>query len=122
MKNETEKLAESSHSIKADVTGTFKISPAWDCIKSFDELVADARFIFSNDGHKGKRPRIVLREAINGIDCIEIDHDRYGLITNGETKFNEAWGEHITDSSQDYIGFIKSFLIGAGAGDILNCQ
>lgn len=75
------------------VSGLFKISRAWDCIKSFDELIADAKFIFSHNGHKGRRPRIVLNTPIEGYDCIEIDYDRYGLTTNGVTKFNANWGE-----------------------------
>ena len=108
---------------KGAVSGLFKISRAWDCIKSFDELISDAKFIFSHNGHKGKRPRIVLNTPIEGYDCIEIDYDRYGLTTNGVTKFDTNWGEGITDSSKDCIGFIKDFIIAEGAErDILNCH
>jgi len=80
----------------SDFFPVFKISPSWDCIKSIDELIADAKFIFKHDGHKGKRPRIVLNTPIEGYNCIEIDYDRYGLITNGVQNFDSNLGEKIT--------------------------
>lgn len=122
MSNEKIHNEAQSHTLnKASVSGLFKISRSWDCIKSFDELIADAKFIFSHNGNKGKRPRIVLNVPIEGYDCIEIDYDSYGLTTNGVTKFDANWGEGITDSSKDCIGFIKDFIIDEGAeSDILN--
>lgn len=88
----------------------FKISQNWDCIKSLDDLIKDAKFIFQNDGYKGRRPRIVLNNPIDGFDVIEIDYDRYGLITNGIAKFNSQWGDSIIDSSKDIEGSIEQFL------------
>jgi len=97
----------------------FKISKNWDCIASLEELISKSLFIFLNDENSGVRPRIVLKEAINGIDCIEIDYDQWGLTTNGETKFNNNWGGMIADSSKDCISFIKDFLIKEGAYDLI---
>lgn len=91
-------------------TITFKISQNWDCIKSLDELINDAKFIFQNDGYKGRRPRIVLNSPIDGFDVIELDYDRYGLTTNAIAKFNTQWGESITDSSKEVTKFIEQFL------------
>lgn len=100
----------------------FKISRSWDCVKTLDELMADSRFIFSNNGYKGKRPRIVLNTPIEGFNCIEIDYDSYGLTTNGVSMFDENLGGTITDSSKDCVGFIRDFIIAEGVErDILNC-
>jgi len=104
---------------KSDFLPPFKISRSWDCIKSIEELIADAKFIFNHNGHKGKRPRIVLNTPIDGYDCIEIDYDRYGLITNGVQNFDSNLGETITDSSKDCIGFIRKFLIWEGVQDFI---
>lgn len=89
----------------------FIISPNWDCIKSLNELIEDAKFIFTHTGHKGKRPHIALNTPIDGYDCIEIDYDKYGLTTNGVTKFDSNRGNSITDSSKNYIEFIMDFVI-----------
>ena len=89
----------------------FKISQNWNCIKSLDELIADAKFIFTNGLYKGRRPRIVLFTPIDGFNCIEIDYDKDGLITNGVSVFDDNWGKRISDSSAEIVKFIKTFLI-----------
>lgn len=89
---------------------TFQISPNWNCIMELNQLIQDASFVFTNSGHKGDRPKIVLNHSIEGYDCIEIDVDRYGIISNGITKFNSTWGETIVDSSKRVIEFIAEFL------------
>jgi hypothetical protein len=100
----------------------FKISKNWGCIRTFDELVTDSKFIFQWDGHKGARPRIVLKTPINGMDCIEIDYDRYGLTTNGESVFSEHIGGKIVDSSQKCHEFIADFLKREGASDLITAS
>lgn len=102
-----------------DKTGTFKISHKWECVKSLDELIDDSKFIFSSNSYKGKRPKIVLNNSINGIDCIEIDYEKDGLITNAECVFSETWGNGIIDSSKDCVSFIRDFLIKDEAADLL---
>lgn len=103
-----------------DSTRTFKISPNWGCVRSFDDLVSDAKFVFVHSAYKGYRPHIVLKTPLeNGFDTIEIDHDRYGLITNGVSVFNDGWGEIIVDSGNDPIAFVRNFLINTGASDLL---
>lgn len=107
---------------KGAVSSLFKISTAWDCVKTFDELVADAKFIFIQNGHGNCLPRIVLNTPIgDGYDCIEIDYDRYGLLNGGVSKFDDNWGITIDDSSKDIKTFLREFLEREGAVDILNC-
>ena len=99
----------------------FKISENWGCVKSLEELLADAKFMFSRKGGvKQRRPMIVLNTPIvDNLDCIEIDYDRYGLKTNGVTNFHDGWGECILDSTKDYNKFIKEYLIADGATDLI---
>jgi hypothetical protein len=100
----------------------FKISKNWGYVKSFDELVNDAKFIFTHTGYKGKRPMIVLNNYVSSeceLDCVEIDYDRWGILINGVTKFSESWGERITDSSLNVVDFIEQFLIKDGAQELL---
>ena len=106
---------------KGAVSSLFKISTAWDCIKTFDELVADAKFIFIGKGWINLTPRLVLKTPINGIDCIEISYDNKGLTNGGECVFSENWGDQIEDSSKDVVTFLSEFLEREGAVDILNC-
>lgn len=106
---------------KGAVSSLFKISTAWDCIKTFDELVSDAKFIFIGKGWENLTPRIVLNKPINGIDCIEISYDKFGLKNGGECVFSENWGEGIEDSSKNVETFLREFLEREGAVDILNC-
>lgn len=106
---------------KGAVSSLFKISTAWDCIKTFDELVADAKFIFIGKGWINLTPRLVLKTPINGIDCIEISYDNKGLTNGGECVFSENWGDQIEDSSKDVVTFLREFLEREGAVDILNC-
>jgi hypothetical protein len=96
-----------------------KISEKWDCIKSFDELVADAKFVFYQNGHGNYLPRIVLNTPIEGYDCIEIDYDKTGVLNAGVSKFDDNWGIIIDDSSKDVLGFIKRFLIDDGASGLI---
>lgn len=98
----------------------FKISPNWDCVKNLEELIADSRFCFSDNGHHGKRPKIVLNTEVNGVDCVVVGYDRHGLMIVGDTKFGDNWGKTITNSSKDVEKFIEDFLISDGAADILN--
>lgn len=96
----------------------FKVSPNWDCVKTLDQIIRDAKFAFTHKGHKGYRPMIVLNTPIDGeINCVEIDYDRYGLIVNGETIFNSNWGELITDSTVDVVTFIGAFLVESKAAE-----
>lgn len=80
-----------------------EISSKWDCSKSFDDLVIDAKFVFK---YQNSNPMIVLKTPINGIDCIEIDQDRFGLVNGSEAVFNHQWGNKIIDSSQEIVEFI----------------
>ncbi len=107
---------------KAAVSSLFKISTAWDCIKTFDELVADAKFIFIQNEHRNYLPKLVLNTPIGtgGYDCIEIDYDRHGLVNGGVSKFDDNWGITIDDSSKDISNFLREFLEREGAVDILN--
>jgi hypothetical protein len=98
----------------------FKISPDWDCLKSIDELIADAKFIFIQNGHESYLPRLVLNTPIEGYNCIEIDYTKKGLINGGVSKFDDNWGITIDDSSKDCIKFLKEFLEREGAVDIVN--
>lgn len=91
-------------------------SQNWSCLKSIDELIEDAKFVFINSGYKGYRPMIVLNTPINGYDCIEIDYDRYGVIDNGCTRFSNSWGDKIKDSSVNVREFIIDFLIKSDTG------
>ena len=79
------------------------ISVKWDCIKTFDELVLDANLVFV---YENSNPMIVLKTPINGIDCIEISQDRYGLVNGSEAVFNHQWGDKIIDSSHEIVEFI----------------
>lgn len=79
------------------------ISKNWDCIRSFDELVEDAKFVFVVEK---SNPFLVLNTKINGIDCIEISQDRYGLINDAECVFNDHFANSILDSSCDIVEFI----------------
>lgn len=106
---------------KGAVSSLFKISTAWDCIKTFEELVSDAKFIFIGKGWINLTPRLVLKTPINGIDCIEISYDNKGLTNGGECVFSENWGDQIEDSSKDVVTFLREFLEREGAVDILNC-
>ncbi|MCW3109891.1 MAG: hypothetical protein JWQ09_4397 [Segetibacter sp.] len=88
-----------------------KVSSNWDCIKSFQWCCENARFIFTHKGYKGERLKLVLKEPIaDKIDCIEINQDRYGVISNADTTFNFGWGEMIQDSSKEITDFIKDYL------------
>jgi hypothetical protein len=98
----------------------FKISPKWDCVKTFEELVSDAKFIFIQQGHGNYLPQIVLNTPIEGFDCIEIDYDKEGLTNGGVSKFDDNWGITIDDSSKDCVSFLKNFLELDGAVDLLN--
>ena len=95
------------------------ISKNWDCIKTFDELLNDAKFIFVGNGNDFLLPRIVLNTPINEINCIQIDYDRYGLINGAECIFNHEWGKLITDSSINCKEFIIKFLEHEGCIDLL---
>jgi len=99
----------------------FKISQNWGCVKSLEELLADAKFMFNRKGGvRQRRPMIVLNTPIvDNLDCIEIDYDRYGLKTNGITNFNDTWGECILDSTKNYNKFIREYLVADGAPDLL---
>ena len=96
----------------------FKISKKWNCIKTFDELRSDAKFIFIGKGWENLTPRIVLNTPINGIDCIEISYDRFGLKNGSECVFSENWGEGIEDSSKDVETFLCEFLKKESAFDL----
>ena len=98
----------------------FKISKNWDCTKTFDELIADAKFIFIGKDREYWIPRLVLNTPINGIDCIEIDYDNDGITNGGECVFNHEWGSIISESSKDCISFIKKFLEDDGANELIN--
>lgn len=95
------------------------ISSNWDCVKSFQWLCENAKFIFSHKSYSGERPKIVLKEPINEIDCIEIGYDRYGVMAVADTNFGPGWGNAIEDSSKDIVGFLKDWLIKDGATDLI---
>ncbi len=97
-----------------------KISSNWDCIKSFDWMVKNARFIFSHKSYSGEKLKIVVKEPIDKYDCFEIGYDRYGLTTEADTVFSSGWGNMIQDSSKEIIPFIKSYLVREGASDLIN--
>jgi len=97
----------------------FKISPNWGCVKTLDELITDSRFIFSHKGTKGRRPHIVLKYSIDGVDTFGLDYDRFGLLIQSVSNFDNTWGEMIVDSSKDCVNFIREFLIAEGAHDFL---
>ncbi len=120
-KEKTSLETEKQPSCLGAVSSLFKISTAWDCIKTFEELVADAKFIFIGKGWINLTPKLVLKTPINGIDCIEISYDNKGLTNGGECVFSENWGDQIEDSSKDIATFLREFLEREGAVDILNC-
>lgn len=98
----------------------FAISPNWGSILSIEYLISNGKFVFSNVGHKGVRPRIVLKEPVNGVDCFEIGYDRYGLIIESECVFSGSLGAQIEDSSKYIASFIRKFLITDGATEHFN--
>lgn len=94
--------------MKTGIELPFKVHPAWDCKKSFYELVEDAKFIFKLEG-MGIGPTIVLIHPIDGSDTIEIRWDNpNGVYVKSYGRFNDFEGRHIDDSSKDIIGFIAA--------------
>ncbi len=96
----------------------FKISPNWGSKITLDELIAESKFIFIQEG-KSLLPRIVIATPIEGINCFEIDYDRYGLTVGGLSFFNHEWGKTIKDSSKDCVGFLKQFLQDEGISEFI---
>lgn len=99
-----------------------KISPNWDCLKSFEWMVSNSKFIFSHKSYKGERIKIVLTEPIERYDCFEIGYDRYGITVNADTVFSSGWGSMIEDSSKEVVAYVKDYLIREGAYSIVNSQ
>ena len=96
-----------------------KVSTNWDCIKSFQWMCENAKFIFSHKSYKGERIKIVVNEPIEKFDCFEIGYDRYGVTTNADTVFSSGWGEMIEDSSKEIVEYIKEYLKREGVSDLI---
>lgn len=109
---------------KMKKTNTYKgikISSNWDCIKSFQWMVENARFVFTHLSSGGERLKLVVHEPIiDKFDCFEIGNDRYGVITKADTQFSSGWGGMIEDSSKEIIPFIKDYLIRQGASGFVS--
>lgn len=96
-----------------------RISQNWDCIKSFQWMCENAKFIFSHKSYSGERIKIVVNESIGKFDCFEIGYDRYGVTADADTIFSSGWGNMIEDSSKEIIEYIKGYLKREGASDLL---
>lgn len=96
-----------------------KVSKNWDCIKSFQWMCENAKFIFSHKSYGGERIKVVIKEPIEKFDCFEIGYDRWGIKVKADTIFNNGWGNMIEDSSKDIIGYIKEYLIKDGASHLI---
>lgn len=104
--------------IKAIQNHGIKVSTNWDCVKSFQWMLDNARFIFSHKSYGGERICIVVKEPIEKYDCFEIGYDRYGIKVKADTVFSNGWGNMIEDSSKDIVNFIKDYLKRDGATDL----
>lgn len=95
------------------------VSKKWYCVKSFQWMCENARFVFTYDIGEGEELMLVTKDDIEGMDCFEIGNDRYGVIDGGCCKFNETLGNQIKDSSRDVVPFIKAYMIRSNALDLI---
>lgn len=85
-------------------------STNWGFKKSLGWILENTKFCFFSTLDRKNRPMLVLNEQVEGIDCLEIDCDKNGLLVSGVTIFDTSRGECITDSSIDAKAFIESWL------------
>ncbi|HEX2900027.1 MAG TPA: hypothetical protein VHS96_09940 [Bacteroidia bacterium] len=97
----------------------FKISPDWDFVLSFKEIVDNARFCFIDGIQRKNRPMIVLKEKVEGVDCIELGSNRHGLVVKGVTVFDDSWGGAILDSSLDCVMLIRDYLVSINEQELI---
>lgn len=107
------------NTVEGTIVHGIMVSPDWDCIRSFEWMVANAGFIFTHKGYSGERLKLVLHEPIEKFDCFEIGYDRYGIKVKADTVFSNGWGNMIADSSKEIVPFIKEYLIREGASDLI---
>lgn len=97
------------------------VSRNWGCKWSFEKLCNNAYFCFIAQIAGKERFFIVMNQPIEDtdIDLLEIGNDQYGIIDNGESKFNPNWGWQIIDSSKLITQMLKTYLRKQGASDLI---
>lgn len=104
----------------------FKIYSNWESSMSFDDMMADCRFIYS---HKklltpsgNHRIFLVLKHPVDSSGCDTFEISYYGedgIFPDGVSKFNDFQGEYIQDSSLSPVEFIADFLKKEASNNII---
>jgi hypothetical protein len=97
---------------------TFIQSQNWCERKDLDWFIANAKFAFTNTGHKGNRTKIVTKFKVDGMDCFEFDNDQHGIIIVSCSVFNP--NRTVLSSSEFPLPMLVKFLNEWGAGAFVN--
>lgn len=87
-----------------------KQSKNWTLKMPLEKVIEGARFAFIGNIDRKRRPFIVLNQTFEGINCIGIDVDKYGVVDNSVMEFSHSVGEGIEDSGANVLAFIADWL------------
>jgi hypothetical protein len=91
-----------------------KQSNNWGLQMSLQQVIENASFAFIGDIDRKRRPFIVLRQPFEGINCIGIDVDKYGVVENSVMEFSHSVGDGIEDLGANVSVFIADWLRSMG--------
>lgn len=85
-----------------NIAPTFKQSRTWwKVIPPINELIKSSDLVFNHAGRNGNRPALLLKQPIDGCNCIELDIDRWGLTIKSMYNYGKHTYETTTHSSKN---------------------
>lgn len=100
---------------------TFKQSRTWwNSVPPINDLIQSADLIFNHNGRNGYRPTLLLKQPIDGYNCIELDIDRWGITIKGVYNYGKHCYENTTFTSKNIYQTLVNFCKEHSAENLIN--